>query len=40
MSERDLAEISDWITESGLVELEKIDIIDGDCQRLNASGPK
>jgi hypothetical protein len=40
LSERDVADISDWITESGLVELEETDIIDGDCQRLNASGAK
>ena len=40
MSERDLAEISDWIIESALVGLKETDIIDGVCQRLDASGTK
>jgi adenylate cyclase len=40
LSERDLTEISDWIIESGLIGLDETEIIDGVCQRLNASGTK
>jgi hypothetical protein len=40
LSERDVAEISDWIAESSLVELGETDINDGVSQRLNASGAK
>ena len=40
MSERDLAEISNWIIESALVGLKETEIIDGVCQRLDTSGTK
>ncbi len=40
MSERDLADISNWIIESGLVGRPETEIIDGVCQRLNDSGTK
>jgi len=40
LSERDLTEISDWIIESGLIGLDETEIMDGVCERLNASGTK
>jgi hypothetical protein len=40
LSERDLAEISNWIIESALVGVKETDIIDGVCHRLDASGTK